>query len=781
MLRTFMLRFVFIVIFASAPLSAATRTQLADDALAPLRARSATQKVIIDGLPLYDARRSVIELEEFHVWAPDAKVVLHDGSEVTYLDPPSTRFFRGLVNGDPESFAYFAVDRRSSRVDGLIVVREKKFAVGSSLRQGKVIPRRADEAGQAFDYFLTEADEADMTASTNRTWQCEVDKMEIDVPRTQLRATGTDGLPVSSHGISGSQSYAMTIEIQTDHEFFLNAESNSTTATNYVTNLVGALSTIYNRDLKTNVVLGNVNLWTTDLDPWTATSPSVGMDQLGDYYHNVFSGIGFPNTSGRTTSAVAMLSGKDVPGGIAWRGTICGEDFTQNSHWGGPYSWNGGIGLIFGQTGLGPIPDPNATTNGALYGMPTDVRSYWPLAQLAHELGHNMGSKHTHCMTLTSDEALATGRSYVDTCYNAEGSCFSGTTTTGGALTCDANGFCSPAPIERGTLMSYCHNIFGSGGVPQSRFVFGLPGEVSRHVLDDYLLRPEGPVSGFNNIVIGVGSFTISSITAPGSVASGSTGNSASISTVSGAAYNWTVTNGSITAGQGTNAITFTAGSSGTVTLRATAYNSTRCGVTDTVSVTISDATVAAPTGVVATATSASSVTVTWNAVSGATGYQVDRSAGNNVWEQIGTPTAPPFVSDVPFSNFSYLYRVRAVNGSTISANSATDYATAFVFTDSPLVAGSTFIRGYHVGQLRMTANYLRNLAGLADFAFTDPTIFVTVTPMRAVHITELRTAVNEARAALGFPALSFTDGTLTARVTGIKIAHIHELRSSVQ
>src|SRR6185312_9330456 len=40
-----------------------------------------------------------------------------------------------------------------------------------------------------------------------------------------------------------------------------------------------------------------------------------------------------------------------------------------------------------------------------------------------------------------------------------------------------------------------------------------------------------------------------------------------------GATYNWSITNGSIVGGQGTNAISFTAGASGTVTLNVTVSN----------------------------------------------------------------------------------------------------------------------------------------------------------------------------------------------------------------
>src|SRR5438552_18267585 len=96
-------------VLCAAPMFGAA-TKLRDDALSPLRTSVVTKKVRLDKLPLYDSKRSVIELEEFQVWTPDGKVIIHgdNGVVLETQDPPATRFFRGLVNGNPETLAYFA-------------------------------------------------------------------------------------------------------------------------------------------------------------------------------------------------------------------------------------------------------------------------------------------------------------------------------------------------------------------------------------------------------------------------------------------------------------------------------------------------------------------------------------------------------------------------------------------------------------------------------------------------------------------------------------------------
>src|SRR5205807_604849 len=83
--------------------------------------------------------------------------------------------------------------------------------------------------------------------------------------------------------------------------------------------------------------------------------------------------------------------------------------------------------------------------------------------------------------------------------------------------------------------------------------------------------------SGSASKNVAVSSAPTPAITAPASVCANSTGNNASTSVVGGATYAWTISGGTITAGQNTNAITFSAGPSGTVQLDVT-VTSGSCG-----------------------------------------------------------------------------------------------------------------------------------------------------------------------------------------------------------
>lgn len=292
-------------------LSAATVSKLNDDVLSPLRDNIGAKQIHLSSVPLYAHGSVKIDLEEFQVWAPGGKVIVDDGKSVTYLDPPPMRFFRGMVNGDPESFAYFSVDGTTGAISGLIATRDGKFAIDASRRPATLKHVRPIDGD--FDYFLTAMDESDETPMTGRTWACDVEKLPV-LPRVNQRlltATDATSHQIIAQGISGTQAYAIAIEVETDFELYSNAGSNVTTLTNYVTNLTGAVSTIYNRDIHTNVVQQNLHVYTASAaaDPWAATDANNGLNELGDYYHT--------NHLSLKRSAVVMLSGKTTNSGVA--------------------------------------------------------------------------------------------------------------------------------------------------------------------------------------------------------------------------------------------------------------------------------------------------------------------------------------------------------------------------------------------------------------------------------------------------------------------------------
>jgi hypothetical protein len=181
-----------------------------------------------------------------------------------------------------------------------------------------------------------------------------------------------------------------------------------------------------------------------------------------------------------------------------------------------------------------------------------------------------------------------------------------------------------------------------------------------------------------------------------------------------------------------------------------------------------------APTGVVATASSASTAAITWTAATGATSYKIHRSSMNGAFAHVGTTSATNFNDGALSANTAYLYKVQAIVGAVASPLSSVDATTTTVFTNDPLTAG-TAIKAAHASELRTAVNAMRAATGLPAQAFTGGAA------IQAVHVEELRAALDEARAAIGLSALTYTDVAITPGTTKVKAAHWNELRAGVR
>ena len=184
------------------------------------------------------------------------------------------------------------------------------------------------------------------------------------------------------------------------------------------------------------------------------------------------------------------------------------------------------------------------------------------------------------------------------------------------------------------------------------------------------------------------------------------------------------------------------------------------------------------PTNVIATATSGTSVLVTYNAVAGATQYRIWRASALNTFTQVGTSATTSFPDNTAAINTSYQYVVQAGDGTNFSANSDDDIATTVVFTDPALTSPASTAKLAHFSELLTAVNALRTLTLLAPSSFTAPTPGTNASIAR-VHVEDLRSAVTTARTALGLTT-SFPE-TLVAGTTTIKASHIIQLRDAVQ
>jgi hypothetical protein len=217
----------------------------------------------------------------------------------------------------------------------------------------------------------------------------------------------------------------------------------------------------------------------------------------------------------------------------------------------------------------------------------------------------------------------------------------------------------------------------------------------------------------------------------------------------------------------------------GTYTITVTATDTNGCSGSRTYTFAIASAPGTAPANVTATAINTTQVILSWNPVGSATSYDVIRKAPGGAPIALGSITTTVYgdaQSLVPGS--TYIYTVRA-NGPGFPANaiSLPDIATMVVFTDDPLIAGSTPFKGVHLTELRSAVNAVRAAAGLTAATFTDPA--PAGKTAKALYIQELRAALDPARSAIGVPAMAYSNPASAGTI--VRAIDLAQIRNGVK
>lgn len=284
----FMLTFAFVA-------EAGVASRVSDETLAPLsRPIKAGGRVTLRNVPLVDGKQETLELEEFSVLAPDAVIEIHreDGT-VDHVKPQPMRQFRGRVAGTPESLVYISV---GGHVDGLIFMHDRKFSMKTDKHgRGKAADR---------DVLIEEIPiHEDIDSLTG--FECGVEGTMISPDtETRLASLSTRGPVANAYSWPTSTATTMiNLGIDTDSAMYSNLGGNTTTIENYVRNLIGAASTIYHRDLRADLRITLLSIWTAGdgADPFvvnpgstsgtwngvpgTAHTHEHALAEYGDWWH----------------------------------------------------------------------------------------------------------------------------------------------------------------------------------------------------------------------------------------------------------------------------------------------------------------------------------------------------------------------------------------------------------------------------------------------------------------------------------------------------------------
>ncbi len=325
----------------------------------------------IEDLPVDLATDVDLVVEPFSVGARGVKSVVVDEHGRERRIPRLARFWRGHVAGDEASRVFLADS--PAGFFGWVQHDGRKYVISSGDPKGDRIPVVYDLEGPAGERIKWVP------------FECGADG--IEQPFLGMAPQPPQG------GLAGTVCQTVELALETDQEF-RNLFGSDAAAQGYLETLVAGTNEIYRRDTDVQFTIAYTRLWNST-DPWNASGTSAQLTQFRDYWQ--------ANMGSVQRDLAHFVSGRGLGGGVAWVSAACSS-----------YAYA-----------------VSANINGSF---PTPLQDHssqnWDIIVFAHELGHNLGTFHTHDIDQYNP--------VIDGC---------------------GLGDCSSA--YGGTIMSYCHTCSG--------------------------------------------------------------------------------------------------------------------------------------------------------------------------------------------------------------------------------------------------------------------------------------------------------------------------------
>lgn len=375
------------------PLTGTSRTEVGELVLSPdhgaIDSLQGLRHVALSGFPTPGGEQLVLELERIDLGRLRFGFRVDGLARPRLLDGLGLSVWRGGVRGDAGSNAMLAFGHYGS--NGWVEAGGERFHLVA----------RPDGNG---DYFLGDVLVTTDALLARRGLVAELGCSLEALPQMQGEerppAPTVPNLYVGSGGPCALKE--CTVAMETDYQLFqvfgsLNA------MTTYVTTLLTFISNRYETQVGTILTFPYLQFYTNSNDPWSSQDGGGGSVDLLYEFRSAWLG----NVPANARLA-HFMSGANLGGGVAWLDVLCNDQYN--------FAVSGNI------NGNVSFPVQQAPTN-------------WDFMVIAHELGHNFASPHTHDYCPPLDQCAPSG--YFGQCQNQQ--------------VCTSSG----------TIMSYCHLCAG--------------------------------------------------------------------------------------------------------------------------------------------------------------------------------------------------------------------------------------------------------------------------------------------------------------------------------
>lgn len=355
-----------------------------------------------------------LELIPSNIFAPGFKVTTATHDSTATVDINKTHYYHGILKDNPNS------------VVSLAISEDDITAMIFDSTGNRVLAHKRDKAAPPTEYALYD-EKAVMTET--KAFGCGV------VDGGASNSIAVNELITKDANVKSSCPRFVGIYIETDYGLYQYHSNNLTALRNYIGILFNQVAAIY-RNESIEIRLTQIGSWTS-VDPYTESSVFGRLAQFERYWQSRNNGF-----SGQLAHLINGGSPDYTAGGVA-------------------SSFNG----LFDKSTAYSFTDLNSSKTVNTY--PAYSRS---VVVVAHELGHNIGSPHTHSCSWLGGP--------IDNCAPQEGTCSPGLRpATGG-----------------GTIMSYCDQDNTSPGISLQNGFGTQPGNLIRNSVAQAYLPTNGSV-----------------------------------------------------------------------------------------------------------------------------------------------------------------------------------------------------------------------------------------------------------------------------------------------
>ncbi|GAB4384328.1 MAG: hypothetical protein Kow0022_06540 [Phycisphaerales bacterium] len=306
------------------------------------------EPVVLDEFPLADAGRFALDVSRFSVLTPDAQVVAGTPEGMVPIPDTGLVLLRGKVVGhDEDSTVFIAVGQWG--INGFVSLNDEFFSITTGPYHGPIQPGE--------QVFVT----SNFNLPDTMDSFCQYDPNDPKLNPDRGAIEQADEQPLFD--ARGTGCNLAIIAVDSDYEFTSRLfGGNISASADYAQTLLGAASTIYERDVNVTISVGFLRVWSSNTDPY-------GSGDLGAFLDDVRAEWR-ANMGSVSRVIVHGLSGRNLGGGVAWLNALC----STNLGYGVSSSLNGSFPY--------PLQDHNSAN--------------WDIIVVPHEMGHNFGSGHTH-------------------------------------------------------------------------------------------------------------------------------------------------------------------------------------------------------------------------------------------------------------------------------------------------------------------------------------------------------------------------------------------------